>query len=148
MKNLYRWRFIHRHEKWKIFEIILIGFLCQIVLQFDENLRGRSSIRPYFPQVFGKRPSFGEQKFSKNKSIWGFVQNSWQFVERLRVGVQSVPTFLEYTESNEEETHFAKFHLNIFCWCFVSFKVFRLFPLAKKKTQKQNSLVLLSFLAG
>ena len=41
--------------------------LCQIVLQFDENLWGRSSIRPYFPRVFGKHPNFGEQKFSKTK---------------------------------------------------------------------------------
>lgn len=79
----------------------------------------KSSTRPYFPRVFGKHPNFGEQKFSKT-NISGFCAK--QLTSLLRgsdVVVQSVPTFLEYTECNEEEeTNFANFTLTCFAEMF------------------------------
>lgn len=76
----------------------------------------KSSTRPYFPRVFGKHPNFGEQKFSKTKVSGCCAKQLTILLRGSDVVVQSVPTFLEYTEcKEEEETNFAKFHLNIFC---------------------------------
>ena len=56
------------------------------------------------------------KNFQKQKYLGFCAKQLASLLRGSDVVVQSVPTFLEYTECNEEEeTNFAKFHLNVFC---------------------------------